>query len=481
MAGRAGATGAGDWTEVRRDDLVIGVPVAGTLSSVQSVRLGPPQVSQIWDFKIAFMAPEGISGASRASRCSASTPPSSSASCSTSGPSATRRRRSWRRSRPTWRSPAATSELALAEAEARLRKASLKVDVPAELVAAKELAKSREDLDLARREVAYLKEHLQLETGQGATEVDALARKRDRAAVRVQEMEDAIGRMTVTAPRDGTVVYVATDEGEKKKVGDSCWRGQSVLEIPDLRRMEAEGEIDEADAGRVAAGQRVTFRLDAHPDDVFTGRVRSIGGSVQSRSEVNPLKVVRLEIDLDRTDPQRMRPGMRFLGTVEIERAPKALVVPVEAVFNRGRPGGLPQDRLGERGGPSRARAAQRPPGGDPERAQGGRPGLAPRALGEADGRKRGEGKDDPLGRARRLGLAARRGGRRAGRPGGVPAAVPSGRRRRAHAEGRDDRSSCAACRRRGTSRRCGRRPISVPAGAPAPSASAGWRPTARW
>jgi multidrug resistance efflux pump len=335
VAGRAAASGTGDWAEVRRDDLVVGVPVAGTLSSVQAVRIGPPQISQMWNYKISFMAPEGVPVRpgepvlgfdtselerqlldKRAERDSAQKELEKKQTDLEIG----------RRDR----------ELALAEAEARLRKAQLKVDVPPELVASRELAKSREDLALARREVAYLKNRLHLEAVEGATEVDALARKRDRAAVRVQEMEGAIGRMTVTAPRAGTVVYVASEEGEKKKVGDSCWRGESVLEIPDLRRMEAEGEIDEADAGRVAAGQRVTFRLDAHPDDVFTGRVRSVGGSVQSRSDSDALKVVKLDIDLDSTDPQRMRPGMRFLGTVEIERAPKALVVPVEAVFNRG-------------------------------------------------------------------------------------------------------------------------------------------------
>jgi multidrug resistance efflux pump len=334
FAGRASASGKAAWTEVRHDDLVVGVPVAGTLSSVQAVRIGPPQITEIWDYKIAFMAPEGASVRAgqpvlgfdtselerqlldkRAERDSA--------------------QKEMEKKQTDLEVQRRDRELELAEAEARERKASLKVDVPAELVASKELAKSREELALARREVAYLKGRLQLEKAQGSTEVDALARKRDRAAVRVTDMETAVGRMMVPAPRAGTVVYVSTDDGEKKKVGDSCWRGQSVLEIPDLRAMEGEGDIDEADSGRVAAGQKVTFRLDAHPDDVFTGRVRAIGGAVQSRSEANPLKVVRLEIDLDQTDPQRMRPGMRLVGTVEIQRVPKALVAPLEAVFNR--------------------------------------------------------------------------------------------------------------------------------------------------
>jgi HlyD family secretion protein len=172
-------------------------------------------------------------------------------------------------------------------------------------------------------------------------ELEALGSRRDRAAGRVREARAAIAAMTVAAPRDGTVVYVSSrgaGGNEKKKVGDSCWRGDKVLEIPDLRSMRAEGEVDEADAGRVAPGQRVSLRLDAHPDVVFTGVVSSIRGSVQEKSRWNPVKVVELGIDLDRTDPQRMSPGMRFLGAVEIERARRVLTVPAQAVLNR--PGG---------------------------------------------------------------------------------------------------------------------------------------------
>lgn len=333
VAGRAGASATGDWAEVRHEDLVIGVPVAGTLSSMQSVRIGPPQISQVWDYKIAFMAPEG-------SQVKAGQPVLGFDTSELQRQLLDKRaerdsaQKELEKKQTDLEIARRDRQLELAEAEARLRKAQLKVDVPPELVASKDLAKSREDLELARREVAYLKDRLRLEAVGGATETAAVASKRDRAAVRLQEMEDAIRRMTVTAPRAGTVVYVTTDEGEKKKIGDSIWRGQSVIEIPDLRSMQAEGDIDEADAGRVAPGQHVTFRLDAHPDDVFTGRVRSVGGSVQSRSEHSPLKVVRLEIDLDHTDPQRMRPGMRFLGTVETESVAKALVAPIEAVFN---------------------------------------------------------------------------------------------------------------------------------------------------
>jgi HlyD family secretion protein len=228
-------------------------------------------------------------------------------------------------------------ELRLAEAKAKARRAGLKVDVPAELVAAKELAEARADLDLAQREVSYLEKRLALRVREAEAEISALRNKRDRAASRVREVEETIRQMVVTAPRSGTVVYRSDPrrEREKKKVGDSAWRGEKIVEIPDLRHMRAEGEVDEADAGRVAPGQPVTLRLDAHPDVIYTGRVHAVRGAVQKRSQGDPVKVVGLELALDRTDPQRMRPGMRFLGTIELDRVPRALVVPAGAVFNR--------------------------------------------------------------------------------------------------------------------------------------------------
>jgi len=334
VAGRAAASAGGDWVEVRRDDLVLGVPVSGTLSSVQSVRVGSPQIENQWEFKIAFLAPEGMQVRAGQPVLGFDTSELERQLIDKMAERDSAQKELEKR-QTNQEIELRDERLRLAEAEARQRRAALKVQVPAELVAAKELAQAREDLAIANREIAYLKDHLRFQTLEGRSEIDVLAKRRDRAAARVAEMEDAIRRMTVLAARDGTVVYVANDQGDKKKVGDSCWRGQAVLEIPDLRTMQAEGEVDEADAGRLTVGQRVTLRLDAHPDDVFTGRVHTIGGSVRGRSEVNPLKVMKLDIRLDRTDPQRMRPGMRFTGTVEIERAARVLVVPAETVFNR--------------------------------------------------------------------------------------------------------------------------------------------------
>lgn len=334
LAAGASAQSDTEWARVRRDDLVLGVEVTGTLAAVQSVVLGPPQVEEVWDYKIAFLAPEGSSVRQGQPVLGFDT-----SELEQTLAEKTAERDSAEQELVKLRTHLEIrrrgDELQLAEAEARLRKAGLKVQVPAELVSRHELAEARTDLALAKSEVASITERMAHQEREAQAEIDALSSQRDRAASRLADAEQAIVRMTVAAPRGGTVIYVADRGRDKPKLGDSVWRGMNVIELPDLSLMRAEGEIDESDAGRVQPGQRVSLRLDAHPDELFTGRVRDIRGAVETRSFIDPVKVVRLSIDLDRTEAQKMRPGMRFVGTVELERAAKVLVVPAEAVFNR--------------------------------------------------------------------------------------------------------------------------------------------------
>ena len=324
-----------EWVRVARGDLVIGIDVTGKLRSVNTISLGPPQLREYWEFKIAQMAPEG-------QEVEAGTPV---LGFDTSDlrqrllqqqAEADQARKQIEKTEKTLAMARRQSLLQLEEAEARLRKAELKIDVPPELSKAKELTLARLDHELATREVEHLRRRLEASDRSAAAQLAMLNAQLERAEQSVGQITDAIEQMVRTAPRAGTVIYVTDWNDNKKKVGDACWRQELVIEVPDLSRMKAEGEVDEADAGLLASGQPVSVRLDAHPDVEFKGSVSSIWRTVQRKSWRNPLKVARLEIDLDETDTERMRPGMRFRGEVVAERIPDALLVPVDAVLADG-------------------------------------------------------------------------------------------------------------------------------------------------
>jgi HlyD family secretion protein len=342
------ASKEGTWTEVQRGDLVMGVETTGTLKAADSALIGPPPLQGRWQFKISMMAPEGaevrqgqpvlgfdVSELQRELEEQRAERDSSLKQIEKARADLSIRKEQ--------------EDLALAEGEARLRKAELKLEAPGELQGANERKQIELEADLARRETEYRKGRLQSYEQAAAQEIALYQVKQARAAARVQDIEHQIERSTIRAPRPGTVVYLTNWRSEKKKVGDTLHRQETVMEIPNLESMMATAEIDEADAGRIAVGQRVEFRLDAHPDDVFGGAIETIARTVQRQSPRNPLKVLKVEIQLDRTDADKMRPGMRFRGTVETGRIRDVVLVPNGAVRSGPRGPVVTRGSLGNR------------------------------------------------------------------------------------------------------------------------------------
>src|SRR5687767_15646110 len=96
--------------------------------------------------------------------------------------------------------------------------------------------------------------------------------------------------------------------------------------------MAARGQVDEVDASKVAVGQRVGLRLEAHPDKEYSGTVERVAPLVQTESPESRVKVVGLEIRLHETDAVLMRPEMRFRGRIETARVRGVLQVPLAAI-----------------------------------------------------------------------------------------------------------------------------------------------------
>lgn len=330
-AGCAGA-GADDLIPVERKDLPVTVEAAGTLEAVDSVSIFPPRIPDVWEVKIAQLAAEG-STVRRGQPVVAFDDTELRRQLETKLAERDQAAKEAEKQELELEARLLDLDQRLAEAEARLRREQLKVEVPPALAARAELQKARLQLELAQGEVASLRVQRRSAEEAGRVQIEILRQRRDRAEGRVRELEQGIREMTVLAPRDGLVILPASFRGEKKKVGDSVSPFDRVVEIPDLARMRGAAEVDEADGGRIGVGQKVSLWLEAHPGVEFAGRVAEIGSAVGRQSWRSPLKVYRVRVELERTDPERMRPGMRFRAEIEVERVPQALVLPLEAVF----------------------------------------------------------------------------------------------------------------------------------------------------
>jgi HlyD family secretion protein len=317
--------------DVKRDDLVIGVEVTGELEAVDSTTLKPPSVSDMWDFKIAMLAPEG-SDVKAGDPVVGFDDTELQRKLEDMQNEAAAAQKNLEKTRNDAALARKDDELKVAEAEAALRKASLKAAAPSDLVASiqqKQLALEEQSAKLA---LDAAKHEAEQKKRSDDDELQRLADKASYAKSRVDDLQASIGKLQVTAPRAGTIVYPAQDNGEKRKVGDGVWRMEEVISIVGLGKMIGNGQIDEIDLAKIAEKQAVTLRLDALPDAQLTGHIQSIATSVQRKSEADPSKIVHLKIAIDPTK-ELLRPGMRFRGQIETEKLAKVVQVPADAVF----------------------------------------------------------------------------------------------------------------------------------------------------
>jgi HlyD family secretion protein len=328
----AGQDPTADWVKIGRGDLALGVEVTGELEAVDSDLLGPPLVSGIGEFKIARLAPEGLpiekgqpvlgfdtSELTRKLEEKQNERASVAAEIGKKRADAALARKD--------------EELRIAETSGKLRKAELKAQRSEELTSSLELQLARLDFALAKKELEYQEAKAKATRQQDKDDLAALQFREHEAEQRVSEIQAALPKLTVAAPRTGTVIYISNWNNQKKKVGDAVWRGERVLETAALDRMRARGQIDEADVSKITLGQHVTLRLEAYPDVEYTGTLRDIGRLVERQSPDNPRRIVRTLVEIDHTEPARMRPGMRFRGRAETERISGAVLIPVSAVF----------------------------------------------------------------------------------------------------------------------------------------------------
>jgi HlyD family secretion protein len=321
---------------VARQDLVLDVEVTGTLKSLQSEVVGPPTtVTDLWEFKILRMAPEG-SRVKPGQEVIAFEPSELERKLHDLENEVASVGEQLAKHRSESALTLTNQELALVDAEAKRRKAELKADKPPDLTAELTLQTSAIERDLASREVAFQQARERALRGEQRSQLAVLTSLLERAQGRVKEIRGFIEAMSVKAKRAGTVVYKQDWRGEKKKPGDGTWRGESLLEIASLDHMAAEGLVDEVDASKVSVGQRVGLRLEAHPDREYAGVVQRVAPLVRTESPESRVKVVELELKLTETDPLLMRPGMRFRGRIEIGRFPGVLQVPLAAVVSTG-------------------------------------------------------------------------------------------------------------------------------------------------
>lgn len=126
----------------------------------------------------------------------------------------------------------------------------------------------------------------------------------------VQRAQTNLGYATITSPIDGTVISKSVEEGQT--VAASFNTPELFTIAKDLKNMQVIANVDEADIGGVAVGNRVNFTVDAYPDDTFEGVVKQVRLEATTTNNVVTYKVVISAPNAD----LKLKPGLTANVTI---------------------------------------------------------------------------------------------------------------------------------------------------------------------
>jgi len=240
---------------------------------------------------------------------------------------------------------AAEDQTALLKAKYAVRRAELEVSKN-ELVSKIDAQKNLLALDEAKRALAQLEQDIRSHSASNEAALAISKEKQHKARLAMDQAEENIKKMSVTAPIDGLVVI----QGNRSSIGDVWFDGMTlpnyqvgdqvnpgsfIAQVIDISHLEVSAQVGETDRTNLKAGQAVDIQIDALPGQSFSGKVQSVGGATnQGFWGDSGLRKFDFAIQLESTDP-RLRPGFAARLSVRGEQFPKAVSIPGEAVFER--------------------------------------------------------------------------------------------------------------------------------------------------
>ena len=142
----------------------------------------------------------------------------------------------------------------------------------------------------------------------------------------LQRAQTNLGYATITSPIDGIILSKSVEEGQT--VAASFNTPELFVIAQDLTNMRVIADIDEADIGGVKEGQRVSFTVDAFPDDHFEGQVTQVRQQATTESNVITYEVV---ISAPNND-LKLKPGLTANVTIYTLEKNDVLAVPAKAL-----------------------------------------------------------------------------------------------------------------------------------------------------
>ncbi len=149
---------------------------------------------------------------------------------------------------------------------------------------------------------------------------------------RLNEAHETLSKLFLISPSPGiAIISLNWSSGNKFQIGDQCWSGFPLIQLPDLTSLKATAKINEVDIAKISKGLNVEIKPDAFSDSIFTGNVNAVANLAVNKSKESRAKVFPVEILINETN-KNLLPGLTVSCRLIIDQIDDVLFVPIEAI-----------------------------------------------------------------------------------------------------------------------------------------------------
>lgn len=150
----------------------------------------------------------------------------------------------------------------------------------------------------------------------------------------LSEAHETLSRLVLISPSPGIAIITRNWSSDAKfQIGDQCWSGYTLIELPDLSGLKASVQINEVDISKVAKGLKAEVKPDAFSDSVYSAEVMTVANLAINKDRNSKIKVFPVDI-LINNPGKTLLPGLTVSCRIIIDQIDNVMFIPIEAVHS---------------------------------------------------------------------------------------------------------------------------------------------------
>lgn len=192
------------------------------------------------------------------------------------------------------------------------------------------------NLDRANIALARAKEQIENQIKIQNEDVKQKLLSIEQDKTRLREAHETLDKMFLDSPAPGIAIINRNWSSDAKfQVGDQCWSGQPLIQLPNLNRLKATVQINEVDISKITKGLKVEIKPDAFSDSVYTGEVMSVANLAVNKEGSSKIKVFPVDI-LIKDGSKKLLPGLSVSCRMLVRKIENVVYVPIDAIQTNG-------------------------------------------------------------------------------------------------------------------------------------------------